>query len=233
MNDRTTSLKRQILLCFTAAVLALSAIAAAAMFSRPVQAPAVAGVLIPNGKSLQPFSLVDHRNRAFTHADLVGQWHLVSYGYTHCPDVCPTTLMTLAGVARLIENDPDYDDVRFLFYTVDPDRDTVARLAEYVPWFHEDFIGLTQAANIDGPELAFERSLGMVSVIEPIEDVEPIKEYGGYSVSHGLLIYLINPAGDLQAVLKPATDEIGMPYFSVDQIYRDYRAVRDFVAGSG
>ena len=230
MSNRTPSLKRQITLCVVAVVLALAAVTAVGMYSRPTPAPAVSGVVVPDGKPLQPFSLVDHNNRAFTREDLLGQWHVVSYGYTHCPDVCPTTLMTLAGVARLIENDPDYNDVRFLFYTVDPERDTVARLAEYVPWFHEDFVGLTQPEPIDAPELAFEQSLSMVSVIEPIEDMEASD---GYSVSHGLMIYLLNPAGDLQAVFKPDLDEVGIPYFSIDQIYRDYRAVRGYVARSG
>lgn len=225
----TLSLKSKVSLCVVAVLLALCAVTAVAMFTRPAQAPAISGVLVPNANPLQEFALVDHHNRAFTRADLLGQWHIVSYGFTHCPDVCPTTLMTLAGVARLIEKDQAYTDVRFLFYTVDPERDTPGRLAEYVPWFHKDFVGLTHP-DVENPDLAFEQNLGMVSMIDPFEKIEGVEDFGGYSVSHGLMIYLLNPQGNLQAVLKPTIDEVGTPFFSIDQIYRDYRAIRDYVA---
>ncbi len=66
---------------------------------------------------------------------------LISWGYTNCPDICPLTLANLKEVVSLLG--PDADDVQVLFITVDPDRDTAERMSKYVPYFHEDFIGLT------------------------------------------------------------------------------------------
>ena len=210
-------------------VLVIAAVVAVAMVSKPVSPPVITGVLIADAIPLKDFSLVDHNNQKFTRQNLLGQWHIVSFGYTYCPDICPTTLTILAQVARSIEKDHAYTDVQFLFYSVDPGRDTASRLAEYVPWFHKDFVGLTMVNTADSPDLSFERSLGISSVITPLEMDEGLEEFGGYSVSHGVAIYLLNPDGQLQAVFKPTIDKDGSQYFTVDQIYKDYRKIRNHV----
>ena len=88
-----------------------------------------------------PFSLVDHTGRAVTDGDFRGEYMLITFGYTHCPDVCPTGLqnmaLTLDALGKAAER------VRPIFITIDPKRDTVETLADYVPVFHPRLVGLT------------------------------------------------------------------------------------------
>lgn len=86
------------------------------------------------------FSLHDHNGVLRTLADFKGKAVLVFFGFTHCPDVCPTTLMEMANVMK--ELGPDADKVQVLFVTVDPERDTAELLKQYVPAFDPRFIGL-------------------------------------------------------------------------------------------
>ena len=88
-----------------------------------------------------PFELVDHTGRRVTDADYRGKAMLVFFGYTYCPDVCPTTLMTVAEALRRLGRDADR--IAPLFVSVDPGRDTPARLAEYVAAFDARIVGLT------------------------------------------------------------------------------------------
>lgn len=85
-----------------------------------------------------PFSLVDHQGRAVTEQDFKGQNMLIYFGYTFCPDVCPTELQVMTEARALLKD----AKVTPIFITVDPERDTTDILAQYVPLFHPDLIGL-------------------------------------------------------------------------------------------
>ena len=87
------------------------------------------------------FSLIDHTGQEVTQADYADRWQLVFFGFTNCPDVCPTTLAYMASVLDLLGKDAD--QVAPIFITVDPERDTVPVMAEYVSAFHPRLIGLT------------------------------------------------------------------------------------------
>ena len=88
----------------------------------------------------QGFSLVDHTGKPRTLADFKGKVVLVFFGYTQCPDVCPTTMAEMANVMQKLG--PQADQVQVLFVTLDPERDTQQLLAGYVPAFDKRFIGL-------------------------------------------------------------------------------------------
>jgi protein SCO1 len=88
-----------------------------------------------------PFSLVDHTGRPVTDKDFRGQLMLIYFGYTYCPDLCPTTLEAMSQALTALGDDAK--EVQPLFITVDPERDTVAALAEYMPNFYPSFLGLT------------------------------------------------------------------------------------------
>jgi protein SCO1/2 len=88
----------------------------------------------------QDFALTDHNGKARTLADFKGKLVVMFFGYTQCPDVCPTTMVEMANVMK--ELGPDADRVQVLFVTVDPERDTQALLAQYVPAFDPRFLGL-------------------------------------------------------------------------------------------
>ncbi|MEH6606315.1 MAG: SCO family protein, partial [Pseudomonadales bacterium] len=187
--------------------------------------PLIEGVVIPTPQATQQFSLVNHHNEKFNNTDLQGNWHIVAYGYTDCPDICPTTLAVLAQVEKQILSNSQYTDLRVLFYTVDPQRDTVEKLSSYVPFFSSNFIGLTPKKEQNG-HTAFERSLGIRAVLTPLPEAE--KDYKGYSVSHGVMLYVLNSQGQLQAVLKPEISSDGTQFFTAEKIYRDYTALRDY-----
>ena len=86
------------------------------------------------------FALTDHNGKPRTIADFRGKLVLVFFGFTHCPDVCPTTLSEMAGIMKSLG--PDADKLQVLFVTLDPERDTPEVMAGYVPAFHPGFLGL-------------------------------------------------------------------------------------------
>jgi protein SCO1/2 len=205
--------------------LALAVWLAVAWINRSEPAPLIQGVLLPDAKPVDVFQLTDHQGHTFSNADLLGAWHLLSYGFTTCPDICPTTLFTLDALVQQL-TDAGHEPPRVLFYTVDHRRDSAAVLADYVPWFNPQFLGLTHGDHPDNPHLPFEHSLGIVAQISlsPAALKDPTAT--DYQVSHGVNLILLNPDGKLQAVFKPGLDEHGNPVFDARQLSRDYLAVR-------
>lgn len=98
------------------------------------------GVDITGSDWGRDFALTDHHGKLRRLADFRGQVVVLSFGYTGCPDICPTTLAGLAEAMKLLG--ADSGRVQVLFVTIDPERDTPERLAEFVPWFDSRFIGL-------------------------------------------------------------------------------------------
>ena len=131
------------------------------------------------------YALVDHTGRPVTEADFADRWQLVFFGFTNCPDVCPTTLAYMASVLDLLGDEADR--VAPLFITVDPARDTVPVMAEYVAAFHPRLIGLTGTEeNVAATMAAFKTWA---------ERVDDPSAPGGYSMAHAGHIYLMGPEG--------------------------------------
>lgn len=151
--------------------------------------PDLQGVLRPTPKPLQPFSLVDHTGQPFTLERLRGNWTMLFFGYTYCPDICPTALAVLSAVFQRLDQHPTVTaDTRVVFVSVDPQRDHPDKLAEYVAYFDKRFAAATGAVKgIDG----LARQVGAGYQIEP-ED-----ESGNYLVSHTGSIFLVDPQARL------------------------------------
>ncbi|WP_157960432.1 SCO family protein [Marinimicrobium alkaliphilum] len=213
------SRRTRLIVTLLIAFLAVSLVASLYALRLPLQAPNIQGVLILDTQPLPAFELQDHGGRSFVNADLKGRWHLLGYGYTYCPDICPITLSLLADVRRQAQAQGQFTDLGLLFYTVDPERDTPERLAKYVRHFDPDMHGLG-GVNPDTRE-PFERGMGILWEIP-----EPRDEH--YLVNHGVMIYLLNPEGELQAVFTPDYNDRGMFYFSAEQLFEDYLAVRGY-----
>ncbi len=213
---------------FLLANIAIAVMAALMLFNRPAPPPHIQGVLLPQARELPGFRLLDHHNREFTNEDLKGSWHLVSYGFTTCPDICPTTLSQLAIVNRKLQEQGHHDLV-MLFYTVDHRRDTVAQMASYVPFFDPAFIGLTHLDDSDNPHLPFEQGLGIVARLLPATgpDIDPGDNM--YEVMHGVTLFLINPQGELQAIFEPENQPTGLESFDPDTVLHDYLAIRSYL----
>jgi protein SCO1/2 len=141
------------------------------------------------------FSLVDHHGEPFTRASLTNHWTLIFFGFTHCPDICPTTMAELAELKAQLA-DTEASDARVVMLSVDPARDTTDRLAEYVPYFHADFLGVTgEFADI----LSFAQRLNA-----PFRKVsEPA---GDYQMEHSANVMLMNPRGDYHGFFRAPLD---------------------------
>ena len=130
-----------------------------------------------------PFRLVDHNGRTITEQDLKGRPFLVFFGFTHCPNVCPTALFEVSEVMRKLG--PDAERARALFVTVDPERDTPEKLKDYVSSFDPHVIGVTgDAAAIAGIAKAYR----VYSKKVPLDG-------GGYTMDHTAIVYLMDKQG--------------------------------------
>ena len=135
-----------------------------------------------------PFALLDEHGKPVTDADFRGRWTLVYFGYTHCPDACPTALSHIANATAQLTPDQRARLVT-LFITVDPERDTPAVMKDYVAAFGPGIRGLSgSAAQI----AAAERQYRVYAAKHP----EP---GGDYSMDHSSIIYLLNPDGQFVA----------------------------------
>ena len=144
------------------------------------------------------FQLTDYRGQAFGSDQLRGQWSLVFFGFTNCPGVCPMTLSTISQ--RWDEVLAVEPDIRMLMISVDPARDTSARLSEYMQSFHESFLGLT------GPlEVLYRVSGQLMAPFDPVSAERAGQE--SYMVSHNANVQLVNPCGHHVGFLKNPLDE--------------------------
>lgn len=141
-----------------------------------------------------PFTLTDHTGRPVTDRDFLGRFVLLYFGYTFCPDICPTELGDIA--ATLDELGGDAAAVTPLFITIDPERDSAEVLAEYVPLFHERLVGLTgtpdQIKQVANAYRVFYRKA---------ED----PDYTEYLMDHTSFVYLLDPDGKVVSMFRYGT----------------------------
>jgi len=156
--------------------------------------------LFDQPRVLPSFSLQQSDDTPLIPGELKGHWTLVFLGFTHCPDVCPTTLAQLAQAQRQWSPLPDSIRPRVLFVSVDPERDTPDAIGEYAHAFHRD----TLAATADVPALeAFARSLSMVFMKVPAPEGTPPDQY---SVDHSASLAVLDPQGRMAGVILPPLD---------------------------
>jgi protein SCO1/2 len=177
---------------FLVAALALGALACGALLWLDHQPVAVTPQ--PQGESpaelgrLPAFHLTRADGRAITQADVLGKPTLLYFGYTFCPDVCPTELGWVARVLRVLG--PDADRVNVLFVSVDPPRDTPQVLAAYVPLFHERIQGATGTPQAIAD---FAKALGVVYRQADVDTADP----GFYLVDHSSTVFFFGKNGAL------------------------------------
>ena len=187
--------------------------------------PEIEGAILAKPLALPDFTLRNHRGEEVDKSDLQSRWQLVSYGFTHCPDICPTLLAELAKFQQLLDSQSRFNDLQVLFYSVDPERDSIAQLAGYVPWFDPRFVGLR--ADTPAQAAEFEQGLGLRAYIQ--DDGES----DNYLVAHGIRLYLLDDQARLRASLAPLSERDGSQHFEAASLLRDYLALRRWFAGQG
>lgn len=151
---------------------------------------------IKNGRKLKEsrplgaFSLFNQNNRPFNESHLQGKWSLVTFGFTSCPDVCPSAMAAYRDEMNLLED--SLPNFQFILVTVDPERDTPDVLKDYLKNFHPQIVGLTG-------------SLSQIEVFAKMFSVHFQKEGGGkeYTMAHSPQFFLIDPQGNWTAMYTP------------------------------
>jgi len=158
-------------------------------------------IFYPTPRPLPDFSLSQSDGTRLIPGELRGHWTLVFLGFTSCPDVCPTTLSELALAQKQWERIPESLRPRVVFVSVDPERDTPARLGEYAHAFHKD----TLAATADVPSLErFATPLGLVFQKAPGKNYKT--NPNDYSMDHSASIAVTDPEGRLAGLMRPPFD---------------------------
>ena len=155
----------------------------------------IAATVLHNTSPIASFNLSDHKGNTFNQENLTGQWSLLSFGYTHCPDICPMTLNTLNHVNKILREMKSDVMPQTIFITLDPERDDVTTLADYIPWFNKDFIGVTGSSE---QIQTLAKNLGIMS-----QKTEDKNDEGNYQIDHTITIMMIDNRGQLRA-LSPA-----------------------------
>lgn len=158
------------------------------------------------------FELTDFNQKRRTLADFRGKLVLLFFGYTHCPDMCPTTMAKLGEVMRLLG--ADADRVQGLFVTVDPKRDTPQVLGQYVPAFHPAFLGLY------GTE---QQTAAATKEFKVYFQAQKPGESGFYTVDHSGPVYALDRHGRLRLFIKPE--------MNAESVVRDLRILLKESAG--
>jgi protein SCO1/2 len=183
--------------------------------SRAMLLPSQAIALFPDPKPLTAFALTDDKNRLFDLASLKGKWSFVFFGFTHCPDVCPTTLAELARARESIaRNTAGAEDIQFVFVSVDPNRDTPSKLRQYVDYFDTTFLGVT------GDDAQIRNLAGQLGAPYQVAITPGLENYPVY---HSTAVFLLDPRARYHAVFTPPHE--------AEAIGRRFKVVRELEAG--
>jgi cytochrome oxidase Cu insertion factor (SCO1/SenC/PrrC family) len=136
-----------------------------------------------------PFELVDHHGDAFSSSDISGDYKLMFFGFTYCPDFCPQELSTMAQVIDLLEDESD--TLHPLFVTIDPERDTPEAMADYVDLFHPRIIGLTGSS---------EQVADVASTFRVFYQRSESEQFEDYMMDHSTFTYLMGPDDENLAI---------------------------------
>ena len=178
---------------FFIAAVAIVAIATGTWLSMRVMTPPAqlqTATLLPAPAGLAEFSLLDQDGQAFTPESFEGNWNLVFFGFTNCPDICPLTLQVLANARQQMADSGEQELPRIVLVSVDPERDTPENLARYVAHFGDNTVGVTG-------DLAEVRKLtdGLGVFFEKAGD-----DTENYLVDHSAVVIVINPDGKFHSL---------------------------------
>ena len=147
-------------------------------------------------QNLPPFALTDHNGGAFNNETIKGKWHLWFFGYTHCPDICPDTLQLLTSSVAQID-EATREQLQVTFISVDPERDTLDKMKEYVTYFNPDFMSARAER---------ERLMPLTQALGIYHSVEKSEDGNKYDVAHSGVLIIITPDGRFSGLFSPPLD---------------------------
>ena len=187
--------KKPLATVLTVAALLAAGAVIAVLATRP--APhALRATVLPSPLALPEFSLRDQDDAPFLRSSLEGQWSLVFFGFTHCPDICPLTLQKLASARRQLAAQESADLPAIVFVSVDPARDTSDAIGQYANAFGEGVTGVTGELE----------EINILTAALGIFHARPPNPDGGYNVEHSAAVLVINPDAALKAVFSAPHD---------------------------
>ena len=166
----------------------------------------ITGKILVRPMEIDNFELIDQNNEVFNKKSLEGGWTVLFFGYTNCPDVCPTTIYKLAEIKNGIKEDLPSANFNTVLVTLDPDRDSTERLHEYIGYFDETMLGVTgKYENIQ----SFTSSLSVF--------YQRINKEEGYDFNHTASIFVFDKDGSLFATMSPANTvgELESDFFTI------------------
>ncbi|MFI4957016.1 MAG: SCO family protein [Gammaproteobacteria bacterium] len=180
-----------------------------------LQTVSVHGIYFTEPNDINPFQLKSTKGKSFTDQDLRGHWTLMFFGFTHCPDVCPTTLALLnTTLEKFKETSPKLKAPEVVFVSVDPARDDIAAMKKYVSYFNPKFMGAT------GSDEALRTLTRQVGVV--YDKIELDDNPDNYAMEHSTSIILVNPRGAIQAIFTAPhdADTLSQELTAVYQAYK-------------
>jgi len=172
--------------------------------------PNIEGLFWPSPKIIQPFESVDQLGQSFGLEQINNKWSFIFFGYTHCPDICPITMSVMAETYKQLKT--EYKDLQIIFVTVDPVRDTTEKLAAYVTYFNEDFIGLGGSTEMVN---SLTRQIGIAYYLNNEETSD------NYLVDHSASIFLFDPKARMVGKFSPPQE--------TEKIINQFKNIRQFI----
>jgi len=153
--------------------------------------------VLPKPKSLKEFSLQDANGNPFTTASLASRYSILFFGYTSCPDICPTTMQVLGQLYKNLEHAVKSNQYQVVFVSVDPGRDDANKLKKYVEYFNKAFVG------VSGRPDQIAALAGQLGAAYEVHDGNKKSDYG---IDHTGLLFVTNPNAEFAAILSPPHD---------------------------
>ncbi len=142
---------------------------------------------------IKDFELLNQKGEPFTLDDLRGKWSLIYFGFTHCPDICPTTLAKLAQLEKVLEPEVA-EQTQMILVSLDPARDTVEVLSDYMAYFNPEFVGVTGE---------FMTIMSLTRNVNVAFSKVVLGKDEGYTIDHTGHLVLVNPNGHYHGIFKP------------------------------
>ena len=205
-----SKIQTRIIIALFAFIIALASMVFVKQPAQPLPAELIA-VVRPKAVTLKEFSLTNQHNQSFTLEQLRNRQSLIFFGYTSCPDICPTTLSTLNILFKLLEKKQASENLQVVFITVDPERDNIEKLNAYMNYFNEDFIAAT------GNKDEIDKVAKQFNAAYFIENDNASENY---LISHASSIFLVNQETKIIASFSPPHNP--------DILAEQYLKIREF-----